>query len=100
MALYLPPTKGQLCEQPYLALVSRADPDWQKYKYREVFYEFDGRRVFVENPYNQLYNDNSNVYPVGQAYGGLDPLRLAAKAPTVGNPVPGLYQGTATGSWG
>ena len=99
MALYSPPTKGTLCEEPYLALVTRADPDFQRYKYREVFYVFDHRRAFIENPYVQGAYDGgrTNVYPVGTQYGGLDPVIQAAKAPTVGVATPGLFEGTPDG---
>jgi hypothetical protein len=99
MALYNPPTKVTTCEQPYLALVSKADPDFQRYKYREVEYNFQ-RRSFIFNPYTSgAYSRLSNTYPVGAQQGGPDPLIAAALAPTVGNVVPGLYEGVATGAW-
>jgi hypothetical protein len=96
--LYKPPTNVTTCAQPFLALVTRADPSFQKYKYREVVWEFD-HRVFIENPYQQGIYDGgrSNVYPVGAQYGGLDPLIQAARAPTVGNEVPGLYEAVPDG---
>ena len=99
MSLYRPPTTVTTCEQPYLALVSRADPNWQRYKYREVFYVFDHARAFIENPYQQGAYDGgrTNSYPVGTQYGGLDPVVQAAKAPTAGVPTPGLFVGTADG---
>lgn len=99
MALYNPPTKGTTIEMPFLALVTRADPEFERRKYREVEYEFQGR-VFFGNPYVRgLYNRLSNVYAVGLPYGGLDALIEANLEPTVGNDVPGLYEGVETGSW-
>jgi len=97
--LYKPPTQVTTCQQPYLALVTRADPQWQMYKYREIEYEFD-HRVFLFNPYQWgVYSRLSAVYPVGAQYGQPDPLIKAALAPTVGNEIPGLYEGVETGSW-
>jgi hypothetical protein len=97
MAKYLPPTRVVTSETPYLTMVTRADPSFQRLKYREVFYEFD-HRVFIENSYIQgPYNDYSNTYPVGLQYGGLDPLVVAGKAPTVGNATPGLYEAVPDG---
>lgn len=97
--LYKPPTLPTTCQQPYLALVTRADPQWSKQKYNEIEYLMTQRAVYA-NPYTSgIFNRRSNVYPVGAQQGGLDPLIQAALAPTVGNNVPGLYQGVATGSW-
>jgi hypothetical protein len=95
--LYKPPTKVASTQMPYLALVTSADPQFERMKHRETEYEFQGQ-VFVANPYVRgAYNSNSGVYPVGQPFGGQDPLVLAAKAPTVGNSTPGLYEGTPDG---
>lgn len=97
--LYKPPTKVVTTQIPYLAMVTQADPDFERRKHREVEYEFSGR-VFVSNPYDRgAYDRLSNVYPVGQPYGGLDPLIEANLEPTVGNEVPGLYIGVPTGGW-
>ena len=97
MALYKPPIKGTTTQMPWLAVVSRSDPEFERRKYREVFYEFQNR-VFLENPYLQgAYSRLSNVYPVGAPYGQLDPLVEAALAPTVGNAVPGLYEAVSDG---
>ena len=99
MALYNPPTKGTTIEMPFLALVTRADPEFERRKYREVEYEFSGR-FFLANPYQRgLFNRLSNVYPVGQPYGTLDTLIEENLQPTVGNSTPGLYEGVVTGSW-
>ncbi len=96
---YNPPTKVTTVPMPYLALVTGADPDFNRYKHREIEYEFQNR-VFVADPYVRgSYNDYSNVYPVGQPFGALDATKIAAKAPTVGNSTPGLYSGTPTGGW-
>lgn len=95
--LYKPPTTVTTLQMPYLALVTRADPEFEKRKHREVEYEFAGK-VFLADPYKRgAYDRQTNTYPVGQPNGGLDPLVQAALAPTVGNTVPGLYQGTADG---
>jgi hypothetical protein len=94
MPLYKPPTVVTTCQQPYGALVAQADPSWSRDKFWEIEYEVTGR-IFENNPYGTTgpYSRRSNTYAVGQAYGGLDPLIEAALAPTVGNPVPGLYSG-------
>lgn len=99
--LYKPPTKGTAKEMPWLALVSAADPDFQRKKHREVEYEFSGK-CFVADPYVRgAYNDHSNVYAVGQPFGGDDSAVVNNKAPTVGNSNPGLYQGVPDGKgWG
>jgi hypothetical protein len=95
--LYKPPTKVRSSEVPYLALVTQFDPDFERKKHREVEYEFQGR-VFVADPYKRgAYDRLSNVYAVGQPYGGLDAAITANLAPTVGNASPGLYQGTPDG---
>jgi hypothetical protein len=97
MALYKPPTRVTTRAYTYLALVSQADPDFQRKKHREIEYEFD-HKVFVADPYVRgPYNDNSNVYAVGQPFGGLDAVKVAAKAPTAGVPTPGLFVGTPDG---
>lgn len=94
---YLPPTKVQTALIPYLALVTQADPEFERRKHREAQYAFTGR-VFYADPYNaNTYDRRTNVYPVGQPYGGLDPAIEAALAPTVGNDVPGLYEGVPDG---
>lgn len=94
---YLPPTRVVTTEIPYLALVNQADPEFERRKHREVEYAFDGR-AFLADPYNRgAYDRRSNVYPVGQPYGVLDPLVEAALEPTVGNPIPGLYEGVPDG---
>jgi hypothetical protein len=50
--LYKPPTKVSTVLIPYAALVSRADPTWNKYKFREIEYEFAGK-IFLGNPYKR-----------------------------------------------
>ena len=99
MALYKPPTKVATKVYTYLSLVTTADPEWTRGKFWDVEYEFAGKALYA-NPYNRgPYNDHSNVFPVGQPFGGQDALKIAGKAPTAGNPVPGLYQAVATGGW-
>jgi len=94
---YLPPTRVSTKEIPYLALVTQFDPDFERAKHRVVEYEFD-HKVYVGDPYNRgLYNRLDNTYAVGQPYGGLDPAIQAALEPTVGNAVPGLYEGVDDG---
>jgi hypothetical protein len=98
MALYKPNTRVATTQMPYLALVSSADPEFQRRKHREVEYEWASGKVSIADPYVRgAYNRNSGVYPVGQQQGRLDPLVLAALGPTVGCPTPGLYQGTPDG---
>lgn len=96
--LYRPPTRVTSIQVPWLALVTRADPDFERRKHREVEYVTAGNTVFWADPQNRgAYDGLSNTYPVGQPYGGLDPLVEAAKAPTGGCPTPGLYSGTPDG---
>jgi hypothetical protein len=96
---YKPPTRVSTREVPYQALVAQYDPDFERLKHRDIEYTFDGR-AFRADPYNRgAYNRRSNVYPVGQPYGGLDASVEAALVPTEGNATPGLYQGVATGPW-
>lgn len=91
-------------ESPFLALVTQADPAWSRDKYWAPEY-VTSKRVFWANPYTRgSFNRLSNVYPVGQQYGGLDPLVEAALAPSyvgenqyVANLIPGLYQGVPDG---
>lgn len=98
MALYKPATKVTSVPFPYLALVTRSDPDFERKKHREVEYAFSSK-VFLNDPYTSgPYSRKTNVYQVGQPSGGLDPLITAALAPTVGNAVPGLYVGTPDGN--
>lgn len=98
MALYKPPTRVSSTSMPYLALVTAADPGFQRAKHREVEYETSGGKVFFGDPTTRgSANSHSGVYPVGQPFGADDPLVTAAKAPTVGNATPGLYSGTDDG---
>lgn len=95
--LYKPSTRVQTIQMPYLALVTQSDPEFERKKHREVQYTFTGR-AFLADPYNaNTYDRRTNTYPVGQPYGGLDPLIQAALAPTVGNTDPGLYEGVPDG---
>ena len=97
MALYKPPIAVVTREDPYLSLVVQADPDWARYKYWSPEY-MTAQRVLWSNPYTRgSFNRLSNVYPVGQQYGGADPLVTANLAPTVGNEVPGLYEAVPDG---
>lgn len=48
--VYNPPTKVTTIQMPYLALVVRADPEFERRKHREVEYEFE-RKLFVADPY-------------------------------------------------
>lgn len=97
--LYKPPTKVVTTSIPYLAMVTQSDPNFERDKHREPQYVFSGK-VFFADPYTaNTYDRRSNVYPVGQPYGGLDPAIEAALAPTVGNDVPGRYEGVETGGW-
>lgn len=88
--LYRPPTRVVTTQIPYLALVTQADPEFERRKHREVEYEFSSR-VFVADPYVRgSYNYHSNVYAVGQPFG--------ANNPEIVDNVP-LYSGIPTGSW-
>jgi hypothetical protein len=95
--LYKPPTAVVTCQQPYLSLVSQADPQWAQRKYWDIEYLTD-HRPLMANPYERgAYNRLSNDYPVGAQYGGTDPLVIDNLAPTVGNDVPGLYEAVPDG---
>ncbi len=50
--LYNPPTKVVTLTVPYLALVTRADPNFNKLKFWDVEYEFDGKHLMA-NPYQR-----------------------------------------------
>jgi hypothetical protein len=99
VVLYKPPIKNPSVSMPYASLVTAADPDWSRRKYWDTEFEFNGKN-FLANPYTRgAYNDNSNTYPVGQPFGGLDSVKIAAKAPdpSNGNKSNGLYSGTPDG---
>jgi hypothetical protein len=87
---YQPPTRVATVDIPWLALVNDVDPDWAALKHREAEYIFT-RKVFYADPYVRgAYNVNSNIYPVGQPFGGPDPVIVANKP---------LYSGIPTGGW-
>jgi hypothetical protein len=98
--VYRPPTKVSTKVMPYLALVSQADPSFEHRKHRETEYEMASGKAFLADPYVRgLYNRRSNIYPVGQPQGDLDPVIQANLKPTVGVAVPGLFKAVPTGSW-
>lgn len=101
MPLYRPPVKQSIRTIPLLALISQVDPDFNQRKFREPeVYEGGFLPPRYANPnIRGAYNDHSNVYPVGQPFGGEDTAKVAAKRPTVGNDVLGLYEGVTTGAW-
>ncbi len=95
--LYQPPTRVTTSTTSYLGLVAQTDPAWARDKFWDVEYTFTGH-VYEANPYVRgSANRLSNTYAVGAAYGGPDPLVIAALAPTVGNEVPGTYIGFPDG---
>lgn len=47
--LYKPPTKVVVVEVPFKALVVRADPDYERDKRWEPFYETSGRTFYGNN---------------------------------------------------
>lgn len=100
MARYNPPTRVVTTEIPYLALVTQADPEFERNKHREnqaQWYGVPFGRHYVDPQTAGVYSRKTSTYPVGQPYGGLDALIEAALAPTVGNPIPGLYSGSNDG---
>ena len=99
MPLYKPPVANQTKQIPLLALIGQVDPDHNQRKFRELEYFVGGRTPprYVNPTRRGAYNDYSNIYSVGQPFGGLDTAKVAAKAPTVGNSVPGLYEGVPDG---
>lgn len=79
MPRYSPATRVSTTQMPYLALVTAADPGFERSKHRETEYEFQGR-VFVGDPsVRGSANSNSGVYAVGQPFGAQDPLVVAAR---------------------
>lgn len=52
---YKPPTKVTTVSVPFLTLVMRADPDYQRAKRREPYYDFANGRTF--------YGDNATTGP-------------------------------------
>lgn len=56
---YKPPTKVTTVQIPFLTLVMRADPDFQRAKRREPFYSFaNGRTFYGNNATSGPYDDN------------------------------------------
>lgn len=51
--LYKPPTKWPTVPMPWLALVHKADPDFERKKHREVEYVASSGRVFRADPYHR-----------------------------------------------
>lgn len=98
---YNPPINGQSKQVTLLSLIGQVDPDFNAVKFNDFErYEGEQLRPRRANPHIRgPYNDHSNVYPVGQQWGGDDAAKVAAKAPTEGNPLPGLYEGVATDGW-
>jgi hypothetical protein len=95
--LYKPFIKVTTRQYPFLALVSQADPSFQRVKHWDIAYEM-GNKVYYNNPLTSgPYSRLSNTYAVGQPQGAPDPLITAALAPTVGVPTPGLFSGTPDG---
>lgn len=89
--VYNPPNQVTAIEFPYLSLVTKSDPNWSRDKYWAPEYQFSNGRTFMANPYVRgSFTNHSNVYPVGQPYGGNDPLIIAARP---------MYSGTPTGGW-
>lgn len=101
MARYNPPTRVRTIQRPWLSMVNQADPDFERKKHREVEYtSSSGKVISVADPYQRnVYNRRSAIYPVGQPYGGLDQEIIDNLEPTVGNAVPGLYEGVETDGW-
>jgi len=48
--LYKPPTRVTTIQIPFLAIVNRADPDRERFKHRDIEYEFSGKNK-VSDPY-------------------------------------------------
>lgn len=99
MPRYNPPVKHPTRQIPLLALIGRVDPEYQRDRRREIEYVTSGRVFRADDRVRGPYNDHDNTYTVGQPFGGDDAAKVAAKAPTVGNEVPGLYEGVATDGW-
>jgi hypothetical protein len=55
-------------QYPWLALVSAADPDFQRKKHREVEYEFAGRNFYADPTSVAATIPHSNTYAVGPAF--------------------------------
>lgn len=86
MALYKPQTRVVTTQMPYLALVTSADPQFERRKHWDVEYEMSNKPFFA-NPYTRgSFNSFSNTYPVGAQQGGLDPLVEAARPMFSGTP--------------
>ena len=66
--LYKPPTRVSTLTIPWEAQVTRADPNWARFKYYEIEYEMT-RRPFFANPYTHgPYSgtwDNPIIAPPG-----------------------------------
>lgn len=84
--LYKPQTRVATIQKPYLALVTAADPDFQRRKHREVEYEFQGRNFLADPATRGANNSHSNSYPVGQPFGADDAAVVAARPMLSGTP--------------
>jgi hypothetical protein len=60
MAVYNPPHAVTTLEIPYLSLVVRADPDFEKKKHREIEYQFAGPNFYADPTNRGAYNDHDN----------------------------------------
>lgn len=57
-ARYTPPIKVVTLEVPFKALVVRADPDFERGRRREPFYEFSARTFYGNNQTAGAYSDD------------------------------------------
>jgi hypothetical protein len=59
-ARYNPPHRVKTLQVPYKALVLKHDPDFERAKRKEPFYEFTGRRfdenTAIQGPYSTVPN--------------------------------------------
>lgn len=57
---YRPPIKGSTLTMPWLSLVHKADPDFERAKHRQIEYEGTGRALYADPDKRGAYNNNPN----------------------------------------
>jgi len=62
---YFPPTRVVTLQTPFLAIVTRADPDWARARHYEPQFEFTGRTFYVNQDIDGAYSPFSTLWQQG-----------------------------------
>ena len=65
MALYKPPTKVRTIEIPWLAIVTRSDPNWARDRHHEIQYSFTNRNFYADTDEDGPYSPYSTLWQQG-----------------------------------